>query len=42
MKFEFNWPSGLRGEDVEIVDKWTDAGVTGILLSHPSMSLRLR
>ena len=34
MKFEFNWPSGFRGEDV-----WkcwrTDEGGTGILLAHP-------
>ena len=33
MKFEFNWPSGFRGEDV-----WkcwrTDGGVTGILIAH--------
>ena len=41
MKFEFNWPSGFRGEDVENVDGRTtddgrtDAGVTGILLAHP-------
>ena len=31
MKFEFNWPSGFRGEDVR-----TDTGVTGILLAHLS------
>ena len=34
MKFEFNWPSGFRGEDV-----WkcwrTDDGVIGILIAHP-------
>ena len=33
MKYEFNWPSSFRGEDV-----WkcwrTDDGVTGILLAH--------
>ena len=29
MKYEFNWPSGFRGEDVG----QTDAGVTGILLA---------
>ena len=33
MKFEFNWPSGFRREDV-----WkmmTDDGVIGMLLGHP-------
>ena len=34
MKFELNWPSGFRGEDVRIY--WLmDEGVTGILLAHP-------
>ena len=23
MKFEFNWPSGFRGEDFENVEGWT-------------------
>ena len=37
MKYEFNWPSSFRGEDVD--RRWTDgrtmdAGVTGILLAH--------
>ena len=45
MKFEFNWPSGFRGEDVwkcwwtddrrRTTDGRTDNGVTGILLAHP-------
>ena len=35
MIFEFNWLSGFRGEDVENVDRPTDAGVTGIILAHP-------
>ena len=38
MKFEFNWPNGFRGEDLnfENVDGWTDAGIiTCILLAHP-------
>ena len=36
MKFDFDWPIGFRGEDVEIVDGGTtEAGVTGILLAHP-------
>ena len=43
MKFEFNWPSGFRGEDVwkcwrtddGRTDGRTDNGVTGILLAHP-------
>ena len=37
MKFEFNWPSGFRGEDVLNCGGklTTDAGVTGILLAHP-------
>ena len=35
MKFEFNWPSGFRGEDVENVDgRTTDARVIGILIAH--------
>ena len=40
MKFEFNWPSGFRGEVFENVDgrtddgRTTDAGVTGILIAH--------
>ena len=39
MKFEFNWPSGLRREDVWKC-WWTDkrqtgTGVTGILLAQP-------
>ena len=42
MKFEFNWPSGFRGEDVwkcwrtdgRTDDGRTDAGVTGILIAH--------
>ena len=35
IKFELNWSSGFRGEDVEKVDRRTDARVTGILLAHP-------
>ena len=47
MKFEFDWPSGFRGEDVwkcwrtdgrtdgRTTDGRTDDGVTGILLAHP-------
>ena len=39
MKFEFDWPSGFRGEDVwncgRTDGRRTDAGVTGILLAHP-------
>ena len=45
MKFEFDWPSGFRGEDVlncgrtdgRTTDdrRRSDAGVTGILLAHP-------
>ena len=39
MKFEFDWPSGFRGEDVWNCGRTdgltTDAGVTGILLAHP-------
>ena len=39
-EFEFNWPSGFRGEDVcncgRTDDGRTDTGVTGILLAHPS------
>ena len=39
MKFEFDWPSGLRGEDVwkcwRTDDGRTDDRVTGILLAHP-------
>ena len=40
MKFEFNWPSGFRGEDTCLKmltdgrrpdDGWTEDGVTGIL-----------
>ena len=32
MKFEFNWPSGFRGD---VWKCWrTDAGVTGILIAH--------
>ena len=31
MKFEFDWPSGFRGEDVWKYGR-SDAGVTGILL----------
>ena len=40
MKYEFNWPSSFRGEDVwkcwRTTDdgRTTDAGVTGILLAH--------
>ena len=42
MKFEFDWPSGFRGEDVgncgrkdgRTDRRRTDAGVTGILLAH--------
>ena len=42
MKFEFNWPSGFRGEDVRkcLTDgrtddgRTTDAEVTGILIAH--------
>ena len=35
MKFEFNWPSGFRGEMFENVDgRTTDSGVTGILIAH--------
>ena len=34
MKFEFNWPSGFRVEDVYNCGR-TDAGVTAILLAHP-------
>ena len=43
MKFEFNWPSGFRGEDVwkcwrtdgRTTDgRTTDARVTGILIAH--------
>ena len=38
MKYEFNWPSSYRGEDVlkMLTDdgRTTDAGVTGILLAH--------
>ena len=38
MKFEFNWPSGFRGEDVwkcwRTDDGRTDDGVTGILIAH--------
>ena len=41
MKFEFNWPSGFRGEDVDgrtdgrrTDGRTTDAGVTGILKAH--------
>ena len=33
MKFEFNWPGGFRGEDVD--GRTKDDGVTGILLAHP-------
>ena len=32
MKFEFNWPSGFRGDDV---DRRRTDGVTGLLLAHP-------
>ena len=32
MKFEFNWPSGFKGEDVD--GRTTDDGVTGILIAH--------
>ena len=40
MKFEFNWPSGFRGEDVWKCwrtddGRTTDARVTGILLANP-------
>ena len=40
MKFEFDWLSGFRGEDVCNCGqtdgrRTTDAGVTGILLAHP-------
>ena len=43
MKFEFNWPSGFRGEDVENVGGWTDDGRQSdwYTISSP-MSLRLR
>ena len=38
MKFEFNWPSGFRGEDVDgrrtTDGRTTDAGVTVILIAH--------
>ena len=43
MKYEFNWPSSFRGEDVwkcwrttdgRTDGRTTDAGVTGILLAH--------
>ena len=39
MKYEFNWPSSFRGEDVwkcwlTTDDRRTDAGITGILLAH--------
>ena len=38
MKFEFNWPSGFRGENVDrrtVTDgRTTDAGVIGILIAH--------
>ena len=36
MEFEFNWPSGFIGEDVENHDRQrTDGGAIGILLAHP-------
>ena len=37
MKFEFNWPSGFRGEDVWKMlteGRTTDARVIGILIAH--------
>ena len=37
MIFEFNWPSGFRGENVDgrtDDGRTTDAGVTGILIAH--------
>ena len=45
-KFELNWPSGIRGEDVENVDGLTDgrqmdAGVTGTLLAHHEISAQV-
>ena len=36
MKYEFNWPSRFREEDVGNLDgrRMRDAGVTGLLLAH--------
>ena len=34
MKFEFNWLSGSEEKMFENVDRWMDAGLTGILLAH--------
>ena len=36
MKFEFNWPSGFRGECLKMLTdgRTTDARVTGILIAH--------
>ena len=34
VKFEFNWPSGFRGEDLWKCWRTTGAGVIGILLAH--------
>ena len=34
MKFEFNWSSGFRGENVWKCWRRTDEGVTGILIAH--------
>ena len=41
MKFEFNWPSGFRGEMFENVDGWRDDRVTGILIAYHEPSAQV-